>query len=688
MTHSRTLLLLLLLLTGTTIHTALVAATPKSVAIIGAGGFIGAELFAHLKRRKNNSSFVTGFDHDPQVLLNTIENITSNKIPTQRLQTFSVVVFLGGCSGRKSCSAEVSDEQVYIRNVQSVVELAKRMTSRQTLIFASSSAVVDHNKNCAKPATEKETDCISLRRNKQLFDKYDRYTKHMVLREAALLELVTKTQSSVVPPKMVGLRFGTVGGVSRSQRVDLLTNAVVRAAYFKGTITGVGPDTNRPVLWLPDALRAIEAVVNEEENEDEDVKRFRIYHVASFNTNIGKVVTEASRITGAQIRMQSATPDASCGFALNTSRFTNDFKFTFFGNSLAVVLENIDDHVPLAITMQGTHKKKHNHDHTHAHHSNIYEHDGGGHNHHGNSMKCPVCGGHENDKHQHVLNLGSQPLANDFRMNREKALSLPRFPLRLVRCTRCHHMHLDTAYDRKILFENYLYASGTSSTLRKYFQWLASKVTNEIATTTKGEEYFHLSRQSPTVLEIASNDGTQLDAFKTLGWKTIGVDPAENLVQGAKDRGHHIVVGFWGENVDASSLPKTVCCLNAIVAQNVLAHVVSPINFLKACYNAMDENTKLYVQTSQCDMHTKAQFDTSYHEHISFFTAHSFQYAAKLSRLKIVNYEKTPIHGTSCLVTMMREKTKNVEVSGSDSGSDADSIVQEVIVHCSAHIHH
>jgi len=81
----------------------------------------------------------------------------------------------------------------------------------------------------------------------------------------------------------------------------------------------------------------------------------------------------------------------------------------------------------------------------------------------------------------------------------------------------------------------------------------------------------------------------------------------------------------------------------------VMAHVVSPINFLKACYNAMDEHTKLYVQTSQCDMHTKAQFDTSYHEHISFFTAHSFQYAAKLSRLKIVNYEKTPIHGTSCL---------------------------------------
>ena len=34
----------------------------------------------------------------------------------------------------------------------------------------------------------------------------------------------------------------------------------------------------------------------------------------------------------------------------------------------------------------------------------------------------------------------------------------------------------------------------------------------------------------------------------------------------------------------------------------VMAHVVSPINFLKACYNAMDEHTKLY----ECDI-TQAQ---------------------------------------------------------------------------------
>ena len=635
-------------------------ASSKSIAIIGAGGFIGSELFTHLQQSTPNT--IVGFDHDPQVLLNKIEKSACSNIPNHQLHTFDIVIYLGGCTGRKSCNAALSDQHVYASNVQNVVDLASRMKSSQTLIFASSSAVADHRKECSVPVTEAETSSTSLLQDSDTFNTLDRYTKHMILRETSLLKLSEKNKQTQTPtPKLIGLRFGTVGGVSMSQRVDLLTNAVVQSAYIKGVITAVGQDTYRPVLWLPDLLRAFDTMIDQNDDESKiQMKRFRIYHMTSFNTKIGRVVMEAGRITGADIRIKPAASQEVCGFSLDASLFCTEFNFTFLGN-LAIVLKNIDDHVPMSITAQGTHKKMkqkndpaqkkdhHVHEHHNHEHKDDHVHDHV-HDHSSKSMKCPVCGSHEHDAHQHVLSLGDQPLANDFRSNQEKALSLQRFPLRLVRCTHCHHMHLDTAYDRKILFENYLYESGTSSTLRKYFQWLASKVANETI-----QENDSRTR---TVLEIASNDGSQLDEFKKLGWTTIGVDPAENLAQGAKDRGHHIVVGFWGENVDEASLPSSVVSssLDAIVAQNVLAHVVSPIQFLKTCYNVMGEYTKLYIQTSQCDMHTKGQFDTSYHEHISFFTAHSFQYAAKLSGLEIVNYEKTPIHGTSCLVTLMKKK--------------------------------
>ena len=51
-------------------------------------------------------------------------------------------------------------------------------------------------------------------------------------------------------------------------------------------------------------------------------------------------------------------------------------------------------------------------------------------------------------------------------------------------------------------------------------------------------------------------------------------------------------------------------------------------------------------------MQELGQFDTVYHEHISFFTGHSFRKAAELAGLEVVSFETTPIHGESCLVTM------------------------------------
>ena len=68
----------------------------------------------------------------------------------------------------------------------------------------------------------------------------------------------------------------------------------------------------------------------------------------------------------------------------------------------------------------------------------------------------------------------------------------------------------------------------------------------------------------------------------------------------------------------------------------------------------MSMQTLLYIQTSQCEMYESGQFDTVYHEHISFFTAHSFRKIAELVGLRIINFEITPIHGRSCLVTFKR----------------------------------
>jgi hypothetical protein len=200
-----------------------------------------------------------------------------------------------------------------------------------------------------------------------------------------------------------------------------------------------------------------------------------------------------------------------------------------------------------------------------------------------------------------------------------------------------------------------LYQSGTSSTLANYFEWLAQKVVKESGLT---------SSQKGNILEIACNDGSQLDHYKQFKWGTYGVDPAANLVKFAAAKNHTVKNGFWPTEFPA--LPKGDA-LTAITAQNVAAHVPDVVAFLKGCANIMGPKTQLYIQTSQCNMQQLGQFDTVYHEHISFFTGHSFLKASELAGLHIIKFETTPIHGESCLVTMQLKEAASDPISHSPS---------------------
>jgi hypothetical protein len=54
-------------------------------------------------------------------------------------------------------------------------------------------------------------------------------------------------------------------------------------------------------------------------------------------------------------------------------------------------------------------------------------------------------------------------------------------------------------------------------------------------------------------------------------------------------------------------------------------------------------------------MYLNGEFDTIYHEHLSFFTISSMMKAAELSNLVIINITKEQIHGTSYLFQMKKK---------------------------------
>src|SRR5258706_13839589 len=113
-----------------------------------------------------------------------------------------------------------------------------------------------------------------------------------------------------------------------------------------------------------------------------------------------------------------------------------------------------------------------------------------------------------------VLSLAPIPLANAFVTREELETTQPRFPLDVWLCEGCGHVQLLDVVDSKVLFEHYVYVSGTSPAFVRHFREYANDVADRFAPA--GDRF---------VVEIGSNDGPLLKFFRDRGFRVLGVDP-------------------------------------------------------------------------------------------------------------------------------------------------------------------
>src|SRR3989440_2939032 len=125
-----------------------------------------------------------------------------------------------------------------------------------------------------------------------------------------------------------------------------------------------------------------------------------------------------------------------------------------------------------------------------------------------------------------VLSLTPIPLANAFVTREETDAVQPRFPLDLWLCRSCSHVQLLDVIDSKVLFEHYLYVSGTSPAFVRHFEEYADYVARRFTPPGRG-----------FVVEIGSNDGTLLKIFRERGWRVLGVDPAREIGEATRRLG-------------------------------------------------------------------------------------------------------------------------------------------------------
>ena len=251
--------------------------------------------------------------------------------------------------------------------------------------------------------------------------------------------------------------------------------------------------------------------------------------------------------------------------------------------------------------------------------------------------ECLACGHTELEL---ALDLGEQPLANNF-------LSKPgknkQYPLAVNRCQQCFHLQLTHVVDPEIIYKDYAYVSGTSQTYLDYMVWFA-KWARECVDKWFGH-----------VLDIGCNDGSQLDAFKNIGFNTYGVDPAENLHATSTGKGHKVICGFWDKkSVKQLEHQK----FDIIVAQNAFAHNPDPVKYLRLLEPLMSKHSLFFIQTSQADMIRNGEFDTIYHEHVNFYNIQSMDALARRGGMHLVDVIKTPIHGNSYVFVLSKHNKR------------------------------
>jgi len=260
-----------------------------------------------------------------------------------------------------------------------------------------------------------------------------------------------------------------------------------------------------------------------------------------------------------------------------------------------------------------------------------------------NRSHCRIC---SSNRLVQILDLGKTPLADLFIKNPK--VYEPKIPLKVSVCRDCFLVQLMHDVNDELLFaDNYAFYTGGSPSSIPYFEKYAQDLLKRFPKESK-----------KFTLEIASNDGTLLAHFKKAGCKILGVDPAKNVVDFANKNGVETLPLFFNK-ITARNIINSHGKAGVIIANNVIAHVTDPMDFLKGIKQLLEENGVTVIECQYFPyLLFNNQFDNVYHEHRSFFSLSPLKKAAQKIGLKIFDVEEHDTQGGSIRIFLTHNTSK------------------------------
>ncbi len=250
-----------------------------------------------------------------------------------------------------------------------------------------------------------------------------------------------------------------------------------------------------------------------------------------------------------------------------------------------------------------------------------------------------------------AVDLGMSPLANSF-VAPEAADNMEAFfPLHVYVCDDCWLAQLSEYESPEGIFSDYVYFSSYSDTLLAH----ARKYTEEMIAR------FGFDSQS-LVMEIASNDGYLLQYFQENNIPVLGIEPARNVADVARNKGIETVVEFFGVEL-AGQLAGENRKADLLLGNNVLAHVPDINDFVGGMKIVLKPDGILTMEFPHLmRLIERNQFDTIYHEHFSYLSFTTVNRIFAAHGLTLFDVEEIPTHGGSLRIFGRHEENDRLPV--------------------------
>ncbi len=263
------------------------------------------------------------------------------------------------------------------------------------------------------------------------------------------------------------------------------------------------------------------------------------------------------------------------------------------------------------------------------------------------AASCILC---RDAKVEEFLDLGATALANQFLRADEIDGTEAKYPLRVGFCHGCGHVQLTESVPPGEMFDNYLYISSASDTLKNHLWDLSDILVRR----------YGLGAQD-LVIDIGCNDGTLLKGFHRRGVRLLGVDPAQNLAAFTDGSG----IERYTKLFTAATAKEVVAKwghASLVTATNTFPHIQKLDDFIEGLKIALKPGGAFVIEMHYLlDMIEQVAFDTIYHEHVSYWALGPMKRLFEAHGMHVVDAERVPLHHGQLRVHVQRQGEGTVQ---------------------------